>query len=204
MSGWAAAVQAGLELADTGISIWSADRANKQNRAMQRHQMEFSKHMFRNRYKYTMEDMKNSGLNPILAYSQGGGSPPQGSIGHSAQSVAPGGAGLSKAWQSTMTRRMAEQELKNKQATYDLIRSQKFDTDMSYNKKMAERNGQWITNKLLELSTNSARMNATVAKQMDEIYKANPWLKGLDLFSKSVQGAGQAGSSVSPILKHAK
>lgn len=36
---------------------------------------EFARKMFRHRYQWTMEDMRLAGLNPILAYQQGGGSP---------------------------------------------------------------------------------------------------------------------------------
>lgn len=39
----------------------------------------FQERMTRNRYQYTMEDMRKAGLNPMLAFSQGGGSAPAGS-----------------------------------------------------------------------------------------------------------------------------
>ncbi len=51
---------------------------NAANSARTQRQMDFQERMSRNRYQYTMEDMKKAGLNPILAYKQGGGSAPSG------------------------------------------------------------------------------------------------------------------------------
>ena len=39
-------------------------------------QQQFAKEMYQHRYRYTMRDMQKAGLNPILAYQQGGGSAP--------------------------------------------------------------------------------------------------------------------------------
>lgn len=50
----------------------------------------FQERMYKNRYRYTMEDMRNSGLNPILAATVGGGTQPQGAMGKIADL---GGAG---------------------------------------------------------------------------------------------------------------
>jgi len=47
-----------------------ADQANRANA--------FSAQQFATRYQTTVKDMKAAGLNPMLAYSQGGGSPPFG------------------------------------------------------------------------------------------------------------------------------
>lgn len=67
-----AGLAAGASIGGAAISgIASAIAASRQRA--------FAKEMFRNRYQYTMQDMRAAGLNPMLAAKLGGGQPPQGS-----------------------------------------------------------------------------------------------------------------------------
>jgi len=68
---------------------------NKQNEsaeAMQNQANAFSAQQFATRYQTTTEDMKKAGLNPMLAYNAGGGSPPS-SVGVAQQVNTMHGAG---------------------------------------------------------------------------------------------------------------
>lgn len=62
-----AAVILGGTALTTGLGVWSSNR-----------QMKFQREMSGTSYQRAMADMRKAGLNPMLAYSQGGASTPQG------------------------------------------------------------------------------------------------------------------------------
>ena len=69
---------AGTALISGALDSGGAALQTSANKAAQLRQHRFQEKMYRNRYQYTMEDMEQAGLNPILAYQQGGGSAPSG------------------------------------------------------------------------------------------------------------------------------
>ena len=79
-------------------------------------QRRFQERMFRNRYSYTMEDMRNAGLNPILAAKQGPGSAPGGAMAQ----VPDLGKGLGGALVGAQTALTAQQVKTEKERTRSL------------------------------------------------------------------------------------
>lgn len=64
--------------------------ANKANRSIAREQMGFQSQMSGTAYQRAMADMRAAGLNPILAYQQGGASSPAGSSLPAQDELTPG------------------------------------------------------------------------------------------------------------------
>jgi hypothetical protein len=102
----------------------------------QENAQDFSAQQFATRYQTTVQDMKSAGLNPMLAYSQGGGSPPSSSAA-SAQSVDTGQAYLQSKMNSAQVANI-EADTANKQAQADLIQAQISQTTASANQSNAQ------------------------------------------------------------------
>ncbi len=87
-------------------SLFGQERANTQNLNIAREQMAFQERMSSTAYQRSMSDMSAAGLNPMLAFQQGGASSPGGASAQMQSVVEPA---VSSA---ISTRRMTE-ELKN-------------------------------------------------------------------------------------------
>jgi len=72
---WGTVIGAGIGAAS---SLIGGQQQNAANRAMAQGQMDFQERMRANQYQTTVADLKAAGLNPMLAYTQGGAGTPQG------------------------------------------------------------------------------------------------------------------------------
>lgn len=75
MAGWAAAASAALD-------VLGQERANDSNEDIAHDNREFQEHMSSSAYQRATSDMRAAGINPILAYAQGGASTPPGATAH--------------------------------------------------------------------------------------------------------------------------
>ncbi len=81
--GAAGAIGAGL------LSAGGQERANRRNIALAREQMRFQERMSGSSFQRAVRDMKLAGINPMLAYAQGGASSPSGQTARTEDVLGP-------------------------------------------------------------------------------------------------------------------
>lgn len=119
-----AAVGAGIGMGIDGQS--AQDEVNATNIQLAREQMAFQERMSSTAYQRATADMRSAGLNPMLAFSQGGASSPSGSTATVSNSVVAGqqsAAGAAATVQAMQQLQMSKAQVEQVQAQTEQIRS---------------------------------------------------------------------------------
>lgn len=92
-----ALISGGLGLVGGGLNTIGQMKANAQQIKMMRWQMKWQEKMRSTQYQTAIADMKAAGLNPALAYQQGGAGTPSGSMADQGNEMSGLGGGLASA-----------------------------------------------------------------------------------------------------------
>lgn len=162
-------------------SAWGTHAANQEAKAASQTQMDFQKETLRHQYQWGMEDMKKAGLNPILAYKQGGAGSAGGSS-YTPQNVGSAAvSGASTATSSALASRAQETQLENIKADTALKGSQD-ETQAALQIQALAQAGQ--------AKSSSALMQAQEVTQRQ--LSLNEWIRGNILLDESDVSSAKA------------
>lgn len=101
-----------------GLAAFGQERTNAQNAQLARDQMAFQERMSGTSYQRAVADMMAAGLNPMLAYSQGGSSTPSGQTAVMQNALGAGATSATQGYQTALNAALnvADIKLKGEQA----------------------------------------------------------------------------------------
>lgn len=165
-------------------SAAGAHMANEQADRSAVRQMAFQKETLQHQYQWGMEDMKKAGLNPILAYKQGGAGTASGSS-YTPQNVGSAAvSGASTAQSSALATRSQDLQLENIAADTSLKHAQDKTQAALQIQSMAQASQASANSALAAAQTQKTRAEigimgaeASRAAADEELFKQNPWLR---------------------------
>lgn len=164
-----------------GASLLGGLFANKANKAAAQRQMDFQERMSSTAYQRATADMRASGINPMLAYQQGGASSPGGAAPQMEDVIGP-------AVSSAQHARRLSAELK-------LLAAQEYGTRASANAAQTQAGlNQMHTNMIaeqmkgvtLENTASAAHLVRTLNEASVERSRMGKWLPWLDRIRESI------------------
>lgn len=155
-----------------GASALGTHLANKASAKSVDKQLAFQERMSNTSYQRAMEDMRKAGLNPVLAYTQGGASTPSGAS-YSANDA------LSSGVSSALAARKLSQDLQIGDATIENLRAQNSNLSEANAKLIAETNA--VYQNIFKMDTEMRLNSALAASSAEEAKVKALTAKGLEL-----------------------
>jgi len=197
MAIWGAVIGAVASLAGSALGFKGAQEQNVTNLEISKRQMDFQERMSSTSFQRGMDDMRAAGLNPILAYKQGGAAAPAGAsipAVNELGEIDPGGA-----VQSALAAKTAVQNLKVMQAQEKNIRfdTQKKSSEAALNwRESANKNLQYS---IMQEGLTSAKASAEGAKTTKKFFETDlgKLMRKIDIIGRSINPFASATSKAS-------
>ena len=195
---------AAASLAGGFLSKKGQSDANSAQAASVERQLAFQRESVQNSYQWAVKDMKRAGINPMLAYQQGGSSALSGANYTPQNEYGQAGDAIKSSVSSALAIRRQRQELRTMEAQEKLALSNEAVAQIEWYRRRDERNNinadtqnKYIQaqrqQQLLEIdkaNVTSARTQATIARQDDEFYKSK--------YGKVLRWLDRTGTSLNP------
>lgn len=172
-------------LLGAGLGMLSGSQRNKAQEELAQNQMDFQERMSSSAYQRAMADMRKAGLNPMLAYKQGGASTPAGAMAQLQDPIQSAGVGASSAAQIAKI----APEVKQIEAAADLAIQQKNTSWADEYLKGAQYVEKKVFIDILEERLKIAQRDGEIAES-----DAGQWLRWIREARESVFGGGISGS----------
>lgn len=173
----AAAASAAGDVVGGLIGSHGQEETNAANAALAQRQMDFQERMSSTAYQRATADMRAAGLNPLLAYQQGGASSPQGTMATMQNPAAALGSGVSEGVSSAMSALQLQKQLGLLEAQTEKTKQ---DANLSYTQAQLNQlervtppgagSSWWEMQR--EAAINMARSNAASAGSMARLNQA--------------------------------
>ncbi len=162
-------------------SAWGASRKNEQAKAAAQKQMSFQENMSSTGYQRSMADMRAAGLNPILAYRQGGASSPGGSSYQPENVIGP-------AITTALAAKRLKADLKNIAADTKKKKAEEYTTRALGHKANVDREISKTQADILRWDEHSAKAAAIQSDAVYSLYKSSPGeaLKYFELLRRTI------------------
>lgn len=154
-------------------SYIGGQQQNKAAEAASARQMDFQERMSNTAYQRAMADMEKAGLNPILAYKQGGATTPSGSTYAPVNELAGAADAVGKLPSSAWAMKLKRQELRNARETEHTIYSQAEANRASADRDISTKRVNEMQREILQQDLFSASSAAALARIKSNYYNSS-------------------------------
>jgi len=195
-AGYSLGGPAGGALMAGGLGYMGTEMTNQANAARADASNQWSADQFASRYQTTVKDLEAAGLNPMLAYSQGGGSPP---TAQQVQFQNPAFAGV-QSFQTASTAFQSNSMVDQVNATTEKIKAEIPNVaDQGLVLRQTAQQLTALTSKLVEEGAN-AQVQREVIRQTVENLRKDGILKQLDINAAlALDNIGRESAQLKPI-----